>query len=220
MTSTRRTVAVVAVATLLIGSGCLGLLSGDQSFEATPATTDNATADEYGYEFQGTQKQEVTRQFSAAGETRNVTAVNYITTYERTLPLGTTDAKAGVFALISTPQVEVLGETFNPVGDMSNAELVDLVQDNYESLSVDNGTETTREAELLGQTTDVSRFEGAASIAGQDVDVYVHVTRVRHEGDFVVAVAIYPQDLPSALGDQETAVFEMLTAAQHGDDEE
>lgn len=207
--------AVVVVSVLLVSTGCLGFLSGDQTFEATEATVDEDTAEEHGYEFQGTEEQEVTREFTAAGETRNVTAVNYISTYERTLPVGTSEAKAGVFALIATPQVDVLGETFNPVGEMDNDELVDLVQDNYESLSVDDDSETVTEGELLGETTDVSRFEGEATIGGQDADVYVHVTRVKHEGDFVVAVAIYPQDLPEQFGDQEEATFEMLSAAEH-----
>jgi hypothetical protein len=218
MATIRGYAAVAAVSMLLITSGCLGILSGDQTFEATPATTDNATAEEHGYEFQGTERQEVTRQFSAGGQSRNVTAVNYITTYERTLPIGATDAKAGVFAVIATPQVEVLGETFNPVGDMDNAELVGLVQDNYESLSVDNDSETVREAEVLGESTNVSRFEGQARIAGQNVDVYVHITRVRDNGDFVVPVAIYPQDLPEMLGDQQAAVFDMLEAIEHQDE--
>jgi len=217
MGSIRGITAVAVVSLLLVSTGCLGFLSGDQTYEATEATVDEDTAEEYGYEFQGTEEQEVTREFTAAGESRNVTAVNYISTYERTLPVGTTEAKAGVFAVIATPQVEVLGETFNPVGDMDNAELVELVQDNYESLSVDEDSETVREGEMLGETTDVSRFEGEATIGGQDADVYVHVTRVKHEGDFVVAVAIYPQDLPETFGDQEEAVFEMLSAVEHED---
>lgn len=217
MESIRGVTAVAVVSLLLVSTGCLGVLSGDQTFEATEATVDEDTAEEYDYEFQGTEKQEVTREFSAAGETRNVTAVNYISTYERTLPVGTTEAKAGVFAIIATPQVDVLGETFNPVGEMDNAELLDLVQDNYESLSVDEDSETVQEGEMLGETTDVSRFEGEATIGGQDADVYVHVTRVKHEGDFVVAVAIYPQDLPEQFGDQEAAVFAMLEAVEHED---
>jgi len=218
MTTIRNVLIVALVSGLLVTSGCLGILSGDETFEASAATTDEETASDHDYEFQGTERQEITRQFSAAGETKNVTAVNYVSTYERTLPVGATEAKAGVFAVISTPQVDVLGKTFNPVGEMENEELVGLVQDNYESLSVDNDSETVREGELLGETTDVSRFEGNARISGQDVDVYVHVTKVKHDGDFVVAVAIYPQDLPDVLGDQEEAVFEMLEAVEHDEE--
>jgi hypothetical protein len=57
----------------------------------------------------------------------------------------------------------------------------------------------------------VTKFDGEASIGGSSVDVYVHVTKVKHDGDFVVAIAIYPQALD---GEQET-VDELLAGLEH-----
>jgi len=56
-----------------------------------------------------------------------------------------------------------------------------------------------------------STKERLSTLAGSAVDVFVHVTKVQHEGDFVVVVAVYPQRFP----DEESAVFTLLSGLQH-----
>jgi hypothetical protein len=214
MTTARRFVGIVLAVSLVATAGCLGALTGDTSFDATPATLNNDSASSQGYQFAGTETQEMQRQFEVGDRTKNVTASTHITTYEKTVPLAVGDAKAGVVALVATPQVKVLGQTFNPVGEMSNKELVGLVQDNYKAISIEGEAVAETDAELLGKSTTVSKFEGSASLNGNDVPVFVHVTKVKHDGDFVVAVAIYPQELD---GEGETVVALLEDDLQHGE---
>jgi hypothetical protein len=64
---------------------------------------------------------------------------------------------------------------------------------------------------VLNESADVSKFEGTATLSGQEVDVFVHVTKVKHDGDFVVGVAIHPQQLD---GEQER-VDTLLEGIEH-----
>jgi predicted small lipoprotein YifL len=206
----RTTLTAVAVAVLVALAGC-GMLTGDLSFSASPATVDDATLEDTGYEEANVSEQEVTREFSAAGQSRNVTVTNHVAMYERSVDVPVVgEQRAAVFGAFATPEVSVLGQSFNPVEDYSNRELAALAQDQYSGLTV--GDEVgTRSVTVLGESANVTKFDGEASIGSSTVDVYVHVTKVKHDGDYVVGVAIHPQALD---GEQET-VDDLLAGLQH-----
>ena len=46
-----------------------------------------------------------------------------------------------------------------------------------------------------------------------DIDVYVHLTKVRHDGDYVIAIAVHPQGLPG----EEERVDALLEGIEHPD---
>lgn len=206
----RRTLTAVALAALVALAGC-GALTGDLSFSASPATVGDAALDDTGYEEANVSEQTVTREFSAAGQSRNVTVTNHVAMYERSVDVPVVGSqRAAVFGAFASPEVSVLGQSFNPVEDYSDRELVALAQQQYSGLTV--GDEVgTRSVSTLGDSANVTKFDGEAAIAGSTVDVYVHVTKVKHDGDFVVAVAVYPQALD---GEQET-VDDLLAGLEH-----
>jgi hypothetical protein len=210
---TKRFVASVSLAILVLTSGCIGFLAGNEelSFEADAAATDESAASSAGYELNGTRSQTIERDFTVAGETRTVEAVNKITTYEKTLEIPLLgEAKLGVFTVVSSPAVEVAGETFNPIGDYSNDQLVRLVAGKYGGLS---GVERVSERQVttLGTETTVTKYSATATFQGQqDVDVFVHVTKVRDGEDYIVALGIYPQRI-----DDAEAIISMIRALEH-----
>jgi hypothetical protein len=208
----RRALLALTLALLLASSGCLGFLAGSESLEfaADPARTDDAAASGAGYELNSTETLVENRTFEAAGQSRTVEVRNRVATYERAVELGPLGrAKLGVFAVVSSPAVEVAGQTFNPLEDASNADLVEMVDSQYSGLSTGEPV-SSRSVRALGTETNVTRFEGSATFAGQSVDVFVHVTKVRHEDDFVVAVGVYPQAI-----DDGDAVVSMVRALEH-----
>lgn len=208
----RRTAVAVAFAVLVAASGCLGFLSGPVEFSASAATVGDTTLEETGYEEASVQSSEVTRTYSGAGQSKNVTVTNQVAMYERNVEVPVLgEQRAAVFSAFASPEVSVLGQTFNPLKDYSNRRIASLAQEQYSSLSI--GQEAgTRTMTVLGESTEVSKFEGTASFqGGQSVDVYVHVTKVKHDGDFVVAVGIYPQQLD---GEQEN-VDALLRGLEH-----
>jgi hypothetical protein len=209
----RRTAAAVALAVLLTTSGCIGFLTGQEAlrFEAQPAAVADAAAESAGYASNGTRTMTVNRTFQVAGQERRVVATNQITTYEKSLDLGFLgEAKLGVFTVISTPAVEVAGQTLNPIGDYGNARLVELIQSRYAGLR-DVEQVSSQNITVQGTETTVTKYAATARVQGQDVDVFVHVTKYRDGEDFVIALGVYPQ----LLDGEESNVLSMMRAIQH-----
>lgn len=209
-----RTVVAVALAALLVTSGCIGFLTGSEAleFSAESATVSDAALADSGYEEANVTGEEVNETFSAAGQERRVRVTNWLAQYERAVDLGPLGEKrAAVFVALSTPKVEVLGRTFNPLADTSNRDLLQRLQSRYSGLRVGDRVDS-RNVTALGAQRTVDTFEGQATFAGVDVDVYVHVTKFEHDGDIVAAIAIHPQQLD---GERET-VDDLLAGLEHG----
>lgn len=209
----RARVAALSCCLLLATAGCLGFLTGDEPmhFAAEPATVDGAALDETGYEQYREATTNRTRNYSAAGQTRQVTVTNEIRGYNRTLglgPLGERDL--GRFVVLSTPAVSIAGQTFNPVGDWSNRRLVREFTSAYDG--VENVQfEENRTVQALGEPRTVSRYTGETEIAGQPVDVAIHVTKFRHGDDFVVAFAVHPE----MIDGEADRIDELLRGLDH-----
>ncbi|MFD1514014.1 DUF6517 family protein [Halomarina rubra] len=204
------------VATVGVGalSGCLGVLTGDEParFSASAATVPDATVDETGYGHQRTEEVPVTRTYEVGGQSRDVEAVNVVAEYERAVEIPVVGRfRAALFAVLATPQVEVLGRSFNPVGEMSTDELVAMVQQRYDTIR-DLRRESERRVTVLGEETRATRYAGTALLLAGEVrvDVYLTVTEaVAADGDFVLGVAAYPQVLDDR--DEVTAMVQAVT---------
>ena len=191
----RRRIAVVGLCVLVLTTGCLGFLTGNSPlfFQAADATVGQGALEEAGYQEYRDDAENRTEEFSAAGQTREVTVRNQVHGYNRTLSLGPLgDQDLGRFVVYSTPAVEVAGKTFNPVGDWSNQRLVDALADSYDGLD-DVQFEGNRTVTALGEPRTVSTFTGTSTVEGQEIDVRVHVTKFRHGEDFVVGLAVHPE---------------------------
>lgn len=218
--------AAVATGTLSATAGCLDGLPfvGDDplTFIAESATVPPAVLEATGYEEQSVSDLTVTETFEVAGQRQRVEAINRLAEYDRSIDLGPLsgltggDERAALFVVLSTPQVEVLGQTFNPVGDMNAEELLELVQDHYEGID-DPVPVGEQEVEVAGMTTTVGAFETTAELAviGQRITLTLMVAEaVPIDGDFVVVIGGYP----SAISGIEEDRFRTLAGAVvHGD---
>lgn len=207
-----RRLAVLVLCVLLTTTGCLGFLTGDDAlyFEASEASVDDAALDETDYQEYRADSENVTREFGVADQTREVTVTNRIRGYNRTLSLGPLgEQDLGRFVVVSSPAVEIAGETFNPIGDWSNRRLVSELADSYEGLD-DTEFEGNRTVTALGEPRTVSAFTGTSTVMGQEVDVRVHVTKFRHGDDFVVALAVHPEEI-----DEQDRVDALIEGLSH-----
>lgn len=210
-----RWLATALLAMLVVSSGCVGVLTGNEplTFEASPVSVSSTALADAGYEEVRSTTQEMNREVSAAGQTRDVVVTNQVTEYARTVdagPLGS--GEFARFVVVSTPAVDVLGQTFNPVGEMSNRELAELAQDQYQGLeNLQSAGE--RRVSVLGTQATVSRFTADATVQGTDqsVELTLHVTRIRDGGDFIVVIAAHPTLLPGEADRVDT----MLGGVQH-----
>ncbi|QIB74640.1 hypothetical protein GL213_07680 [Halogeometricum borinquense] len=212
MTTRRIVAAVLAVAILTTTTGCIGFLTGEESlsFAAKPAVVDESAAESAGYVTDGPQTVEVNETVTVAGQERHVVAKNQVTTYEKTLDLTIFEAKLGMFTVISSPAVEVAGQTMNPIADYSSRQLVGLVETQYQGLS-DVNKVSSQTITVQGQETEVTKFAAKATINGERVDVYVHVMKYKDGEDFIVGLGLYPQKLDS----EENNIMSMMRAIEH-----
>ncbi|MDX1744826.1 MAG: DUF6517 family protein [Halobacteriales archaeon] len=203
---TRSQLTVVAVLALVVGSGCLGVPTGSEplEFTASQPSVSDAALSQTGYQEQEVREEPLERTVTVAGQERTVKVTNWVSTYARQVSLGPLgEQELGVFVVLTTPEVEVLGRTFNPVGDMSNRELLAQIQGNYQGLQVGERV-GSKQIQILGQGTTLETFSGTATVEGQQIDIRIRIARVTHEGDFVIAVGIYPTQLQGEAGRIET----------------
>lgn len=194
---------VVLLVTLVALAGCTGTLF---STEATPATVPVDAYESAGYAPGNTTAIPLTYTVGAAGLSRNVTVTSWLSGYSKTTP----DNQTSGLIVLSTPDVEVAGESLNPFGRASDGVLLDRVLDSASSLGtsawVDDVSDLreveTTERRVLDTPTNVTTYAGSVDAEGTRIGVLVHVMAVAHDGDVVVAIAVHPEtmDETEALG--------------------
>lgn len=198
-------------------AGCLGVLTGEEAvgFSASRAVVADATIDSSGYRESQMSSDTVTREFGAAGQTREVEVTNRIAEYDRSLTLLTERIRGALFVVLSTPQVDILGETFNPVGDMSTDELVEMIQDRYDQIGAVS-REGSRQTSLLGESHEVVTYRAEGEFLPVElpvtlVELTLHISEpVAVGGDFVVCVGVHPREI-----DDTDAVDSLLAGVEH-----
>jgi hypothetical protein len=218
MTQRRQTAATVVVALLVLSAGCTELVFNERAeYTASEAGVSDDGLEETGYQHADTQEQTIEESFEVGGVSRTVVATNWVATYEKSMELQGQQQEAARFAVVSTPAIEILGKSFNPVESMSHEELLSQFQDQlsgeYEGLDDIEYVES-RDEVILGEEAEVSTFKTTAQMEGEDVELYIHVTTVSHEGDLIVAVGAHP----AAFGQERTNTYTLMQAIEHSDE--
>ncbi|MBZ6494954.1 DUF6517 family protein [Natrinema longum] len=217
MTLTRRQLlATGAAAGTGVVAGCTGLVR--DSLSSTPGTVSAAALEETGYDEHTVEEVVVERTVGRFGIERSIEASNWYAEYDRAIALdslGLTRIQAAVVSVLTTPQVSVLGKTFNPVGNYSTDDLVELIQNRYDRLEdVEYADEES--VAVLGTETTLARYRASARLitAGTTLDVYLALSEpVAHGDDFAICVAVYPQ--LQGLEAESGFVRTMLESVEH-----
>lgn len=212
----RRMLAGLGTAATAGLAGCSGL-TGPITFDSASVSVAQQALSQTGYKHNRTTHPVITRTVSKFGITKTVKVTNTVAEYDRAIDLGALGLgryRAAVFAILSTPQISFLGQTFNPIGKMSPKELAAMLQQRYENLQ-NLSKESEFTASVAGSETTVTRFAGKATLAGAGVavDVYVYVGAAVSIGkDFVVPIAAHPQSL-----EEKQEVQRLLQGITHGE---
>lgn len=216
--SSRRTFIAAGITTIGASalSGCVGFISGEDAleFSADPLRVPETILAETGYEIVDEEEITLERTFEVAGRSRQAVITNHLTAHEKTIDLGALGSlPAASFALLATPSASVLGQEFNPVGEMTAEELAEMTLDRYEA--IDNLAHVRDdEIEINGAETVLGTFTADASIAGQTIELAVHVTEaVDIAGDLGILVGSYPALIP----DEEAHIRTMMRAVEPDD---
>jgi|GEM_PF-192200 len=217
MTVTRRHVLAAGVtAGTGVVAGCTNVV--EDSLSSTAATVSGAALAETGYDERAVDELVVRRTVGRFGIERSLEARNWYAEYDRAIPLealGLMRVQAAVVAVLTTPQIAVLGKTFNPVGDFSTNELVALIQSRYDRLE-DVQSVGEESISILGTETTIARYEARARLISErsrlDVDLQVSEP-VAHGDDFVLCIAVSPQ--AGGLETESDTVRTMFTSLEH-----
>jgi len=209
MYTRRRALAISAVGIGAL-SGCTELVMGDGPIvrEASVAEVESGLLNERGFDLDERREETFSEEVSAGGETRRIEATNHATIYTKSAagPDGE-EIQTSLFGLVSTPAFEFVGQSFNPIADDENEEILEFVSSEVGQLDVGEELgETT--ISVLGTDTTVSKFDGTATFDDQRVDVHVYVTSVQNEEDIVVGIGGYLEELEDEEEDGVLALFE------------
>lgn len=201
------------VCLFVLTSGCAGVLAGNEPavFTAAPVDVSDEAAESTDFEHQETETAWLNRSVEVAGQEREVRVKNHVTMYEIPASVSADGAVTfGLFTAVSTPQASIAGQAMNPIGKMSHDDLVEQAASRSEEIEdverVDDRTVTILDAEA-----EVVRFSGVVRRSGHEIPVYIEVTRIEHDGDFVLAVGAYPQESEDVPPQVET----MFESIQH-----
>lgn len=191
MRAWKRTLVVVSMSFFLASAGCSGLLGSSESlsFSAEPATIDSASVADAGFELANDEEIVVHRDLEAGGNETNVTITNRVHVYNKEVR----SANVSFVLVLSTPKIEIGGQPMNPMGTMDTESLLDRAVDHRADVrGVEHDGSWT--APILGENRTVERFHAVARIDDRDVNVTLHLTRIPHGDDYVIAVGVYPRE--------------------------
>lgn len=186
-------------------------------FAAADAWVADTTLSETGYEETIVETLPLTRTSEVGGEELDVEVLNQLVEYQQVVDLGPLgEQEAARQTVLTTPQVEIQEMTFNPIDDMSNEELAEMMQTAYEDIQIDEEVDS-QAATMLDQETEVSKFAGTADFEGYPIDIYLHLATVDYGEDVVVAVGVYPQLIEQL---EEANIVAMIEGVEHAEDEQ
>ncbi|TKX75595.1 hypothetical protein EXE46_02275 [Halorubrum sp. GN11_10-6_MGM] len=203
----------------LAGCTALDVVTGDEpaEFTAGSATVADATLSETGYELNDVSEETISREVEAAGQTQEVQVTNTVAEYDKAVELFGERYQAAVFAAVTTPQIEVLGEALNPIDDFSTRERAELILSRFEGVGdLERGSEYS--TSVLGSDAAVVVYTADAEIEGTGVttELELHIGEpVGVEDDFVLPLAAYPV----AFSDGENVRL-MMNGIEHEPDGE
>ena len=210
----RRTLLGMSVGGVALLSGCVDFVTGDGplTFQAAPATVPSDTLADTGYELDREEPQTLREEFAVAGQTREVEATNQLAVYHKQFDIpGVGETETGVFAVVTTPSVEIAGREFNPIAELDDGEVLGMFTQQYDEMSSPEqiGTETYT---VLGESITASVFTAEAVMHGQSVDIRAHIATIRSGDDFIIVVAIYPELVREQ---EEPAVQQLFESIEH-----
>lgn len=212
MRTRRNLLSALSAGALALLSGCLSFISGRAPlvFAASDVSVTEAARDATGFDRTRAEFVTIQREVTIAGQTRTIKIRNYIAEFKRQINLVVLQGELARFTVFATPNVEIAGQALNPITHLSTEQLVERLQEKYSR--IDNIRKVgTRHVPVLGTTATVTKYAGTATVSGgQEIDVYVHLTKVHDGEDTIIAVGIHPRQLNFTA-----EVDRMLRGIQH-----
>jgi len=218
MTFSRRSVlAAGATGSLALTAGCLDVVlgNGPLEFDADRVAPSEDALAAAGYLESGVSDETIERTVELPGGVeREVRATIWQSIYTKNVDYAGQTREGAAFAGVSIPDMQVAGRSLNPLGELSNKELLERFLGEIPS---DHGeiTDLTHQEsfglEILGDGRTVDLFVGTSDLEGETIDIELKLTSFDHEGDLLVLLGTYPKLLTA----ESANVEELMESAEH-----
>lgn len=209
----RREVTIALVVCALISlSGCAQFISGEGplELEADAAYATDEAIEDAEYELVEKQSPSFNETVTAGDLEREVRLTNQLLVYEKDVNHKGIALKSGsTFMVLSTPAVSIGGESVSPITEMDQDEVIQHIASRSNTGQLKDIEKVDEYAVVAnGDATSVSKYEATATVNGNDVDVYLHLTTIEKGEDAIVAVGVYPALYDSQGHDEMKTLME------------
>lgn len=211
-TPSRTTLTAVSLVCILMTTGCLGFILGDNalSIESEPVAVSNSTLSDTDYEQVRGDAITFNTSVSVGDQERTVNATSHVREYSRDANFPATDMAVTRFVTLSTPKAEVGGESLNPIGDRSNSQLAERLLGSYDGIESPEHVNNRTVTSLDGERT-ISTYEATAQITQNiQIPVMLHVTSFAHDDDYITVLAVHPKQI-----DEQARIDRLLAGLEH-----
>lgn len=219
MKTRRKVLAGIGAGSVGLLAGCLDIVRGNTlEYSSEPAQVDQSAIDDSGFEHVRTERIPVEDTVEAAGQERDVRITNWATSYNKRFNLERGGSiRTALFTTISTPDVEILSRSVNPITEMDHQEMIGEFSGEFDAIDEVADIQFLREdsTRMLGEQTEVSVFEATAIIEGREADALIHVADTQHEDDIVVAVGAYVVEFQGISLDESDNVRTFMQSVEH-----
>jgi len=210
----------IGVVLLLLTAGCMGVGLDGASYDAPPAVVGDNVAEDNQYKLSGVNEFEMNRTVNISENRQyNINARNWVTTYQKKgaiSPDVTSETieneTLGMFAVVSTPSVEIAGTELNPLVKTPMGEVLKRVTQESENLEVHEKVgESNVTHKQTGQNVTVEKYDAtvALSESGVQTETYIHSAVVKTEDAVLVTIGMYPAQV-----DDEAAILDMIQSVE------
>jgi hypothetical protein len=223
----------VALALTLVATGCLGFVTGEEplEYEAEEATVPDEDLGAFALVQERELVERQNRTMPASPEpgqanvTRQVVVESSVVWYGKNETINGEQRQIASLAVVSTPVIDVVEYPLNPVGNMSERELLAFLQDQADSdqfggvtdlerVDPDDVPVETEDVDVLDQETDIMVFEATRVVQNREVRVRIYVAKVRHGDDYVVMLGGHSMLHPG----EGHAIVQMMEDVEHDAD--
>lgn len=212
MHSDSRIVAVLLAVLVVAAVVVPGVLAQETLTDrASSATLSDEALAEFGYEFNRNETFILEEQVETDDRRLTLRGTSEAVEYRREVDLGALGSIEGsLFGVVTIPAFERNGTVLNPIRDLGNPQLVDLLENRFQQIEIGQPL-GNRTVTMLGNETTMTQFDGSARVSGATIGVNVYVAKVHSGDDFVVAAGVHPR----LLGNNSETFAGMMGAVEH-----
>lgn len=180
-------------------------IDADLEFRAATVAVNEQALSKVGYEERRALTHKRAEPYKVGNQSVTAEVVSHLVEYQRRVDLHESrDQEVARFAVLSTPQVDLGIQTFNPLNGITEETILEGLQPQYEAIQIGERIDS-RSISVLEEDAPITKRRGTAVYRGTRIDLYLHLSHLLRDGDYMILVGVYPQ----LIDEEEVLLFLM-----------